>query len=151
MQCGGGGKHFSFRHSVIPSFRDSDFISAQYLENKLMQFDQILYMYWYWQYLDWYYYASIFANLQQSCGPWSMSEFRFCSIPCERIDGMWPNFAYAFILGRSKKRLLQVYFRKFVTELWPLCDVIISFPLNILRTTKWILTIFCLCIDTDNI
>ena len=47
--------------------------------------------------------------------------------------------------------LLQVYFCKFVTELWPLIDVRISFPLNIWKITRWILTRFFLCIDIDNI
>ena len=47
--------------------------------------------------------------------------------------------------------LLQVYFLKFVTGLWPLTDVRILFPLNILGTIGWILTKFCLCIDIDNI
>ena len=57
MKYRGGGKLFSlcpwFRHIVISAFRDFDFGSAQYLENKLMEFDKILYMHWYWQDLGW--------------------------------------------------------------------------------------------------
>ena len=33
-----------FRLSMIPSFHDSDFVSAQYLENELIELDQILHM-----------------------------------------------------------------------------------------------------------
>ena len=48
------------------------------------------------------------------------------------------------------------HFHTFVTELWPLIDVRISFrssfPLNILRKKKRSnFTKFCICIDIDNI
>ena len=46
----------------------------------------------------------------------------------------------------SSVGLLHINFRQFFTELWPLIKVTISFPLNILRTSHWILTKFCLCI-----
>ena len=39
------------------------------------------------------------------------------------MDGIWPNFAYALILTRSRLGLLSVNFRKFVRELLPLIDV----------------------------
>ena len=39
-----------------------NFVSAQYLKNKLMEFDQILHMHWYWQDLGWDCYASIFRK-----------------------------------------------------------------------------------------
>ena len=42
-----------------------NFVSAQYLENKVLDFDQILHMLWYWQDLGCDYYTSISANLQQ--------------------------------------------------------------------------------------
>ena len=41
---------------------------------------------------------------------------------------------YAQTLTRSSLGLLPVIFCKILTELWPLIDVRISFPLNILRT-----------------
>ena len=41
---------------------------------------------------------------------------------------------YEFILARSTLGLLPVMFCLFVTELCPLIDVRISFPLNIFRT-----------------
>ena len=47
--------------------------------------------------------------------------------------------------------LLPVIFRKFVTELWPLIDVIILYALDILRTSGQSLIIFCICIDIDKI
>ena len=46
---------------------------------------------------------------------------------------------YAFILTRSRLGLLRVKFHKFITELWPLIDVGISFPLNILMEFEQIL------------
>ena len=41
-----------------------NFVSTQYLENELMEFDKILHLHWhwYWQDLSWDCYASIFAN-----------------------------------------------------------------------------------------
>ena len=45
-----------------------DFVFAQYLVNKSMEFDQILHLHWPWPHLGWDSYASIFANLQQSYG-----------------------------------------------------------------------------------
>ena len=74
----------------------------------------------------------------QTYGPWLMSAFRFRSISWERIHGIWPSFSCAMVLTRSRMGLLHVSFRKFMTELWPLSDVRISFPLNIfLRTNRW--------------
>ena len=81
--------------------------------------------------------------------PWFFSESRFRSISLERIDGIWPNFGYALMLTRSRLGLLRINFHKFITELWPLIDVRILFPLNILRTNWWILTKICICIDID--
>ena len=42
-------------------------------------------------------------------------------------------------------------FFKFVTELWPLIDVRISFPFNILRMNGQNLTKFCIHINIDKI
>ena len=42
-------------------------------------------------------------------------------------------------------------FHKLITELWPLTDVEISFPRNILRINLWNLITFCTCIYIDNI
>ena len=62
------------------------------------------------------------------------------------------NFAYALILTRSRLGLFRVnFFHKFITELWPLIDVRISFLLNVLRTNWWNLTKFWIYIDTDTI
>ena len=47
-----------------------NFISVQYLENKLTEFHQILYMHLYWQDLRWDCYTSFFAHLYQHYGPW---------------------------------------------------------------------------------
>ena len=107
------------------------FASAQYLANELIEFHQILYIYWYWQYLGW--------DLLQSYGPWFMSEFLFTtkflfrSISWEHCDRISPNFMYALILTRSTFGLLHIIFRTFVPELWPLIDAKLSFPLNILN------------------
>ena len=50
------------------------------------------------------------------------------------MDRFRPNFVYAFILTRSRLGLLPVIFRIFVTELWSLIYIRISFLLNILWT-----------------
>ena len=69
-----------------------------------------------------------------------MSEFRLRSISWDQIDGIWPNFAYMhqLILTRSRLGLLGIsFFCRFITELWSLIDVRISFLLNILRTENY--------------
>ena len=55
------------------------------------------------------------------------------------MDRISPNFIYAFILTRSTLRLLAVIFGKFVIELWPLIDVRITLPFNILRNSGHLL------------
>ena len=45
------------------------------------------------------------------------------------MDRISPNFVYAFILTISRLGLLPVIICLFVTELWPLIDVRIVFPL----------------------
>ena len=76
------------RHSVCHSVLHN-FVSAQYLENKMIEFHQILYMHWYWQNLGWDCYLSIFAHLYQSYDPWFMPKFYFRSISWEHY---WQNF-----------------------------------------------------------
>ena len=95
-----------------------NFVSAQYLENKLACFHQILCMHSYWQDLAWDCCKSFFAHLYQSYGPWFMPKFSFRSISWEQIDRISPNFMYALIFTRSSLGLLQVIFRTFVLELW---------------------------------
>ena len=46
-----------------------NFVSAQYLENQLVEFHQILYTHLSWQDLAWDCYTSFFANLYPSYGP----------------------------------------------------------------------------------
>ena len=75
-----------------------------------------------------------------------MSEFRFHSVSWERIDGIWPSFAYTLILTTSGLGLLHVNFHKLITRVMA-SDIRILFPLNILRTNWWNLTKFCICID----
>ena len=78
-----------------------------------------------------------FHKFITSYGSWWMSEFCYCSISWEQIDRIWPYFAYALILSRSRSGLLHINFCKFIMELWPLVNVRISFPLNILGT-NWL-------------
>ena len=61
------------------------FRSVSSLQNKWMEFNQILQLHWYWQDLGWDCYTLVFANY----GPW----FRFRSITWEKLDGIRPNFA----------------------------------------------------------
>ena len=128
-----------------------NFVSAQYLENYLIYFHQILYMHLYWQDLAWDCYTSFFGNLYQSHGPLFMPKFCFRSISWEPNGRISPNFIYAFILVRSSLGLLHFFFHIFVPELWPLIYVEISFPLNILRTTWHIFTKLYICIYIDKI
>ena len=128
-----------------------NFISAQYLENELTESDQILYAYHHWQDLAWDCYPSFFAKFWRSYSPWLTSEFRFRSISWERFDRIWPNFVCTSTLTRSSLGLLPVIFRKILTQLLPLIDVRISFPLNILRTNGQNPTKFCMRINIDKI
>ena len=41
-----------------------------------------------------------------------------------------PNFVYTLILKRSRLGLLHIIFRTFITKLWPLIDVKISFRIS---------------------
>ena len=91
----------------------------------------------------------LLSDLLQSYGPWMTSEFCFSSISWERMNGFWTNFAYALILTISSLGLLSIHFLQFFSELWPLNDVRILFPFNILRKNKWILAKFCISNDID--
>ena len=64
-----------------------------YIENKLTEFHQILYMQSYWQALGLDCYTSFFAYLFQSYGPWFMPKFHFRSISWEQINRI-SNFVY---------------------------------------------------------
>ena len=116
------------------------FVSVQYLENKLTDFHQILYMHLYWQDLAWDWCIAFSAHLYQSYGPWFTPKFCFPSISGEQMDRISPNFIYAFILTRSTLGLLHIIFRTFVLELWRLIYSKTLFLLNILRTNGQILT-----------
>ena len=73
------------------------------------------------------------SQIYNSYGPWLLSEFHFCSISSEQIDGISSNFAHALTITTSMLRLLHVNFCKFMTEYWPMFIVRISFPLSIVR------------------
>ena len=108
----------------------------------MMDFDQILDMHWYWQDLGWDSLRVNFYKFIKSYGPRLMPVFRFGSIR-KKNDGILPHFAYALILP---DKILDeiVTCHKFITELWPLIDVSILFPINILRTNWWNLTKLCI-------
>ena len=56
--------------TVMALDRHQNFVYAQYLVNEFVDFDQILYMHWYWQDVgldDW---TAFFIHFQQSYGPW---------------------------------------------------------------------------------
>ena len=104
---------------------------------QLMDFDKILWMHWYWQYVGKDNYKLLFVFFQLTYGPWLMSAFYFHLISWEQIDGFWWNFVWP----------TREIFPNFSTESWPLIDVKISIFLNIFRNNEWILIKFCLCID----
>ena len=67
-----------------------------------------------------------------------MKDLDLCQnfVSAQYLENKWTDFdqtLYYVILTRSRLGLLAVIFRKFVTELWPLVDVMIMFPPNILR------------------
>ena len=64
-------------------------------------------------------------------------DFRHNFVSAQYLENEKTEFRqilYEFILARSRLGLLPVKFCLFVTELWSLIDVRISFPLNIFRT-----------------
>ena len=86
-------------HSYARPWFIQNFVSAQYLENKLTESHQILYMHLYWQNLAWDCCTSFCANLYQSYGPWSTPKFCLSSTSWEHIGRISPNFTYAFLPG----------------------------------------------------
>ena len=121
--------------AIIRFSDNSSFISAHYLENKLIEFYQILYMHLYWQDLGGDFFTSFFAHLYQSSGPWYTSEFLFCSISWKIIGRISSNFIHAFILTRSMLGLLPVSFCLFVTDMaLDLCQNFCFCSDNIFRT-----------------
>ena len=67
-------KHYfwSTFYRVTALDRRQNFVYAQYLVNKFLDFDQILYMHWYWQDVDLDDLTIFFVHFQQSYGPWLM-------------------------------------------------------------------------------
>ena len=104
---------------VMALYLHQNFVSAQYLENQTIEFQQIIYMHSSCQDLAWDYNIFFFAHLYQSYGPWFTLKFRFRSISWELTDIFSPHFINAFILRRSNLGMLHVIYRKFVPELWP--------------------------------
>ena len=104
-----------------------------------------------WQDPGWDCYLPLFVYMLQSHDPWLMSVFRLCLRSLEQMDRIWPNFAYALILTRTRFGLLHVIFRECVTEFLPLNNVRISFLLNVLITNRQNSTIVWVCIDIDKI
>ena len=97
-----------------------EFRFSQYLQNELMEIDEILHMYWLWPGLIWDCNPSFFfANLQHGYSLWLLSKFRFRSIVCGWIDGIWSNFAYTLTLPSSRLGVLFINFCSFTTELCP--------------------------------
>ena len=60
-----------------------NFVSAQYLVNKLIEFDLVCICVDVDQIYVGIVTRQFLANLQHSYGPWLFSEFCFCSISCE--------------------------------------------------------------------
>ena len=57
-----------------------------------------------------------YAHLQQSYGLWISSEFGFCTISWEQIDGFWSNFPNALKLTTSTIGSLRVKFHKYTIQ-----------------------------------
>ena len=129
-----------------------NFVSAQYLENQLVDFHKNLYIvHSSWQDLAWDCYTSFFANLYKSNGPWFMPKFCFHSISWELTDIFFTKFIFAVILTRPSLGLSHIILCIFVPELWPLIYAKILFPFNILRTNAQNFTKFYICVHIDKI
>ena len=85
----------SCRDSAIPWFRPNTPFPLNILRTN-----------WYWLDLGLDCFASIFPNLLQLVDFGILFPLNFL-ISWEQIDGIWPNFAYALILTRSRLGLLQ--------------------------------------------
>ena len=131
-----------------------------------MDFDQILYMHWYWQDVDLIDWTIFFFHFQQSYGPWLMSEFHLCSISCGPILEIFnsvmaldwcKNFNFISFLNIFRNNewilikfcfmhwykwsmlwLIHIIFTNFSTELWPLTDFRTIVMLSILWNNCWI-------------
>ena len=103
------------------------FVSPQYFKNKLIEFDQILYIFvdWYWQDLG-FDFRKFITKLWPLINVRFSFPFNFCRKFNQILYMHWSTF-----------RLLPVIFCKFVTELSPLIDV------------RFSLTKFCICICID--
>ena len=105
------GVHFSkFYNRVMAFDYRHNFVSAQYLVNESMEFDQILHMHWPKPHQDWDCYAPMFANLEQRYGLWLSLRVHFRLISLERMNRIRPNFAYSITLTGSRFGLLRVHF-----------------------------------------
>ena len=117
------------------------FVSAQYLENKLTEFHQIIYMHLYWQDLAWDYYMSFFAHFYLSYDPWFMPKVCFRSISWEKFAEFhqilymhlyWQALAWNCYKSFFFANLYQSYGTWFTTKLhfrsisWELIDRISS-------------------------
>ena len=85
-----------------------NFISAQYLINKMTESYQNFYAYQQWQDLARDCCTSFFTKFWQSYGPWLTWEFCFRSISWEQMDRILPIFLCASTLTRSSLGLLPV-------------------------------------------
>ena len=63
---------YSIFNRVMTLDRRQNFVYDQYLVNKFVNCDQILYMHWYWQDVDLDDWIIFFVHFQQSYGPWLM-------------------------------------------------------------------------------
>ena len=151
-------------------FHQSDFISVQYLENEFMEFDHILHicididkiyveivMHQFSHfdhilhiciYIDKIYVGIVTRQFSQIYNAvmaldWCKN-FVLCSLSDQILHMHW----YWQDLGWD---CYMSIFHKFITQLWCMIIVRISFPFNIFRTNRWNLTKFCLCIDNDKI
>ena len=113
-------RKFSVRVTAL-DYRQN-FVSAQYLENKLMELDKILHMHCPCPDLRWDCYASIFTNLQHSYCLWLLSKVRFRSI----------SWDHMLDVDQARFGLLCVNLSKFTIQLWPMVIVEISLLPSIL-------------------
>ena len=93
-----------------------NFVSAQYPENNSKEFNQILYLHWYWHDLAWvsYFRIDYFGYFLHICTRVMALDLWQNFVTAQYLENKLTDFIYALILTRSRSGLLHIIFRMFV-------------------------------------
>ena len=110
-----------------------NFIPIKYLENKLMDFDEIICMKFCW-------------SFQQSYGPWLMLKFKFFSISLEIMNRFWLNFVYALIYMIhvvTNIHYFPEHFNRVMTLDWFYAQYLVKKVADLMKSGRYIDTFVC--------